>query len=465
MLRILFLIHRYLGMAIGLLMLMWCLSGIVMMYVPYPSLPETERVKALAPIDWNGCCAIVDVPEHVSAFRIEMLGSDPVLRADAVIVDLSFGAALPHGIAAAEAIATAQRYAPRPLVIDVIQRDQWTVSGDFNDTRPFYRVAQHDPGDSILYVSQRDGTAVQMTTARERFWNWFGAIPHWLYFTTLRENGHLWSAALIYLALTGVILTMLGLVIGVVQFARRPEGRWTGYRGLLQWHHVPGLVFGLFAFTWIGSGLLSMNPWGLLEGGGIEAEQRQLSNVPLSKLDVARAVSAFASAHSEGIVQLRYAPLLRRPSFVATYASGVRRRFDAHAAPAPLSDTDWHAIQRTLRLPPLERLDDGDDYYFSHHRDVVTLPVYCAVAADGTRFYFDAVSGELLGKLDGGARGYRWLFEGLHRLDFTAALRTRPLWDIVMLTLLLGPTFVAATGSLLGLRRLARWARLRQPPK
>jgi len=458
--RWLFLVHRYLGIALGLLMLMWCLSGIVMMYVPYPSLPEAERVKALAPIDWNGCCALVDAPQTLSSFRIEMLGDDPVLRTDDATIDLAFGAKLPHSVAAAEAVATARRYAPDATVLDVIERDQWTVSSDFNSARPFYRLSLHDPADTILYISQRDGMAVQRVTVHERFWNWFGAIPHWLYFTPLRQNGRLWSGVMVYLALAGVVLVLLGLAAGIAQFVRRLAGRWSGYRGLLQWHHIPALVFGVFLLSWITSGLLSMNPWGLLEGRGSEAEQQRLSNTPISRIDAGIALSRFVRAHPAGITQLRYAPLLGHPYFIATYTNGTQRRFDAQATPAPLRESDWRAVQQALRLPPLERLAHEDDYYFSHHRDVVRLPVYRSVTPDSTRFYFDAMSGELLGKLDGGARGYRWLHQGLHRLDFTATLRARPLWDIVMLALLLGASFIAATGSLLGIRRLLRRPRL-----
>ncbi len=36
--RILILLHRYLGVALGALMLLWFASGIVMLFVPYPGL-------------------------------------------------------------------------------------------------------------------------------------------------------------------------------------------------------------------------------------------------------------------------------------------------------------------------------------------------------------------------------------------------------------------------------------------
>ena len=56
MIRLIFLLHRYLGIAVGALMVMWCLSGVVMMYVGYPVLEQQRRLDALTPIDWNGCC-------------------------------------------------------------------------------------------------------------------------------------------------------------------------------------------------------------------------------------------------------------------------------------------------------------------------------------------------------------------------------------------------------------------------
>lgn len=51
-------------------------------------------------------------------------------------------------------------------------------------------------------------------------------------------------------------------------------------------------------------------------------------------------------------------------------------------------------------------------------------------------------------------RGYRWWFSALHRGDFAAVVRARPVWDVVVLVLLLGVTVNAVTGTLLGPRRL-----------
>jgi len=71
----------------------------------------------------------------------------------------------------------------------------------------------------------------------------------------------------------------------------------------------------------------------------------------------------------------------------------------------------------------------------------------------GARFRIGVERHELL---DAGSRGYRWWFNGLHRLDFTAWLRARPFWDALMLVLLLGGIGVTATGAYLAFTRIRR---------
>ena len=42
--RTLYLVHRWLGIATCLLVLMWFVSGLVMLYVPFPKLTAEERL-------------------------------------------------------------------------------------------------------------------------------------------------------------------------------------------------------------------------------------------------------------------------------------------------------------------------------------------------------------------------------------------------------------------------------------
>jgi hypothetical protein len=62
----------------------------------------------------------------------------------------------------------------------------------------------------------------------------------------------------------------------------------------------------------------------------------------------------------------------------------------------------------------------------------------------------------LIEALDNTLRQSRWLRTGLHDIDFFAALRARPVWDLVVLLLLGGVTVGCATGAWLGIKRIGR---------
>jgi hypothetical protein len=470
MIRLLILCHRYLGIGVGVLMVSWCISGVVMMYVSYPALDQGTRLAHLAPIEWNGCCTHGDEPggelADVRELDIEMRNGRPVLYLSGVaapirVIDLTTGAALgrvslPQARQVAAAYVEASSNAP--VLRGLIDYDQWTVAGRFNADRPLYRFSLEDAAGTELYVSSSSGQVVQMTTARERFWNWLGAVPHWLYFAQLRRNTAVWSEVLIVTSMIGCFLAVTGLYLGIRQWLRRPDGCCSPYSGLKLWHHLAGLLFGVLTLSWVLSGLLSMNPWGLLEGASAQPEAARLRGRNPSGAELLAALQALTSARPADLVSLRMAPLNGTPYFIATAVDGRRYRLDErgraatlNAAELALASPSSAAAGTTMQLIGRE-----DSYYFSHHGSAVTLPVYRVAAADsaGTLYYIDPVSGELLAKIDGAAKGYRWWHQGLHRLDFFPALRGRPQWDALMLLLMTGVTMVCVTGTCLGYCRL-----------
>ena len=226
--RVLVIFHRYLGIAVGILMLIWFASGIVMMYVGFPRLTEQERISALSPIPWQACCPVANgpIPDDQQFYRvqIENLLGVPVLRLrrpprpDAVI-DLAQGAGIrPFDIAYTQAIALdalARIIGPAAVVsAATIDEDQWTV-GRYRRDRPLHRFTFDDPDRSTIYVSSTSGQIVLRTTSAQRFWNWLGAIPHWFYLTALRSDGPLWSETVIWAAILGTFLTVLRSVNAV----------------------------------------------------------------------------------------------------------------------------------------------------------------------------------------------------------------------------------------------------------
>lgn len=467
--RALLLTHRYLGVAMGLVMTLWCLSGFVMMYRGYPQLSEAARLRGLPSLRLTARPAVLPMAngDQISHFQIEMRADHPVLRWEARSggwrsVDLQTGGPAPASIDPQEALAIAKTYAAGsgvagiPRDIGVIAKDQWTVE-DAKRNGPVHHIRFDDPPATEIYIADRTGKVVQATTRAARIWAWLGAVPHWLYPTVLRQNGVLWANVVIWTSLAGSFLTITGLYVGILRFRRSKSDRWSPYRGWLYWHHLIGLVFGLLTLTWVASGLMTMNPWGLLETP-VEAVQRRVLAGDITGA-VLKAFVAKAPLDGE-YVELKAAPLGGRLFVMAIGRDGRAVRLDGNARVSPLAMAEViGAIRATnpLRIGDFTLLSTEDDYYYSGYDGAVQLPVYRARLADpdATTLYIDAASGQVVRTVDGAARVSRWLRTGLHDWDF-GALRRRPLWDVVVVSLLLGVTAVCALGAWLGLLRMRR---------
>ncbi|MCW8195822.1 peptidase [Proteobacteria bacterium 005FR1] len=472
--RLLFLIHRYLGIGIGLIMAMWCLSGFVMMYMPYPNLSQEAKLAGSPPLDLRACCetgsleglGLVDV----YGFSVEMLSDRPVLRVRASggknpIVDLGTGEVIDGvGPERAELISKSFReqlgLAGDTLRQELVVQDQWTVTRAFDPFRPFYKFSADDPQGTEWYVASTTGEIVQLTTATQRFWNWLGAVPHWLYPTALRQHDQLWSQLVIWLSLAGVFLTIVGLYIGLLRYRKLPSGRRSPYRGVGLWHHYAGLVFGIFVLTWVASGFFSMNPWGMFDFGGGEAARKRLQGVPLYSGEVASLLETLPQRElPRDTVKLEGYTLGGRLYVLAWHGDGKATRLSgADLRPAPL--TDWSELVAAAagRSTVLEAglLSEEDAYYYTGHELQAHLPVYRIVLDNRDRLYLNSTSGELDAYFDESQKLYRWLFSGLHSLDFTGWIRSRPFWDLIVWLLMLGVSAATLTGAYMGVRRLVR---------
>ena len=344
---------------------------------------------------------------------------------------------------------------PPLLSAEEIDEDQWTLNR-YRQEQPIFRFSFGDPDRSVLYVSGASGHVVLRTTAGQRFWNWLGAIPHWLYFESLRTDGLLWSRTVIWTSILGSFLTIVGLYLGIAQLKRGKDRRVSPYRGLFYWHHLAGLVFGVVALAFVASGLVSMNPWGFLDSRGGN-DRARLEGPPPRWADVKASILALR-VRAIAAVNLSLAPYDGRIFWVATGDDGVVNRLDAAGNMAPLSMRDL--IEAAARLGgnasiTQSLMQEGDAYYIGD-RSSARLPVYRVIAndAENTRYYIDPTSGALLERADSNRRWHRWLFGAIHRLDFAAWIRARPVWDAILIALMLGGFAVSATGVYLALRRV-----------
>jgi hypothetical protein len=101
-------------------------------------------------------------------------------------------------------------------------------------------------------------------------------------------------------------------------------------------------------------------------------------------------------------------------------------------------------------------IDRYDAYYYS--RDLLSLPVLRLKLGDveGTWVYIDPAMSRIAAQVTRRERIQRWLYHGLHSLDFPWLYDRRPLWDLVVLTLCLGGTALSAIGAVLAARRVTR---------
>lgn len=479
--RWLYLGHRWLGIVTCLFFAVWFVSGMVMMYVGFPRLTETERRAALPPVAWDRVAlepeaALARVGTEPGALRrldLSMLDDEPVYRIvsrEGRLTTLSaVDGSLVGPVSAERALAVARHHPAtrEPDVLGLIERDQWSVPQRFDPLRPFYLVALGDPADTRLYVSAVTGEIALDTTSRERFWNWLGAVPHWIYFTPLRAQVDLWREVVLWLSGVAVVGALTGAVVGVLRVRLRRRyggGKVTPYRGWMAWHHLGGLVAGATLLTFIASGWLSMNPnrWFSPREPDRAALDRY-QGPPGAPPPLDRAALAAACP---GAVQARFSRLDGQPDVLLACPDGrtlpccgprIGRMEERIAAAAARLIPD-------APPPRIARLETEDLYWYGHHQER-RLPVLRAVFSDPaeTWFHIDPDTGEILNRTDRSNRIYRWLFNGLHSFDFGPLIRNRPAWDLLVIALSLGGLIVSVSGIVVGWRRLGIKMHRRDP--
>ena len=509
--RVLIYTHRWLGIAGCLVFLVWFVSGIVMMYARMPRLTAEERLARLPTLDLthvavspaDAARAIGVVPSRV---RVGMLADRPVYRFDAAgrwsTVYADSGERLPP-LTDDEALALVRRLVPEHAasmrVVDRLDSpDQWTLDGGMPRFLPMHRVALGDAEGTVAYTADGLGDLVMKTNARGRFWGFTGAVLHWTYFTPFRMQREIWRYSIIYAALIGCVMCLSGLAIGIWRFSpsqrfrlkRQPSH--SPYAGLMWWHHYAGLIFGLFTFTWALSGALSLTPWdwtpytdptetqqaaarggslqlGLVDIASLRAVRATLSNErPIKELEILQ-FQGRPMAMAYRAPSLEEARLVKNPDITAQFSpqlaldhrlawlddpsttfnrlpSAAINRVAAAAMPGvPVRESDW--------------LDSYDAYYYDRYRSK-PLPVLRVRYndSDSTWLYLDPQNGMVSMRQTTRTRVNRWLYNGLHSLDFPFLYYRRPVWDIVLVVLSLGGIGLSMTTMWPAIRRLRRHA-------
>ena len=498
--RSLIFVHRWLGVALSVIFLLWFASGIVMMYWSYPEVTADDRLQRAPVLDpttvrisAEQAYAALGRDDNPRTVCLNSFDGRPVYRFDGGCD--SDGAAMVYaddGTVPRVDAATIDRAAAawtgvrvsEAVKESVDEDDQWTV-GSLRSVRPLYKYSW--PDGQQLYVNGNTAEVVQYTTTASRFWAYLGAIPHWFYFTPLRKHPPEWFSFVVWSSLIGTLVALMGVVIAVWMYSPHKRYRYAGvptgvpYRGWKRWHMITGLFFGVVTTTWAFSGLLSMGPFPIMSAlteltvrsepprgaagdpgvPDLEAVLRGGGELSFASYAARPVRAAVASVREFGVKELEYASFAGNSFYLASNGRRDTRVIPVNGAPAPSFAIDdvMRVVREAARgsLAELSVIHEYDAYYLDRRR-ARPLPVVYARLNDaaGTRYYIDPRTARVVGTYDAREWVSRWLYHGLHSLDFPWLYNYRPLWDIVVLTLMVGGTTICVTSVVLTWRVVAR---------
>jgi hypothetical protein len=515
--RWLFLVHRWLGIPLCLVMALWFLSGMVMLYVGYPKLTTEERHQGLAPLQTSGCCVPLAVAWQAAALddtaqvpAAAFMAASPASAASAAprhgnrqpgtwAWRLANVAGEPHylftnggqpavavqarsgqrvtAVDATAALASARHFAPGPQARHrgLVTEDAWTHSRALDGYRPLHVVAlDGDAAGRWLYVSSRTGEVVRDASFTERSWGWVGAWLHWLYMFRGNAFSPWYADIVIWLSIAGTVAALSGMVVGLMRWRWRGayrSGRKTPYPGrAARWHHWLGMAGGLLAITWVFSGLMSMNPWKVFDPPGPKLDRVAYAGGPLRAADAPAADVVLKALQQQGHTALELDwQRLGGVAQVVAQGPGGPWVVDADGLqPDGVPEARWREAANRLmpgaKLVEAIRLSQFDTHYYAREAHTMSghrerpLPVWRLRFddANATWLTIDPRTGALLQISDSHRRADRWLFAFLHSFDLPALLASRPAWDVGMLGFSLAGLGLSLTAVVTGWRRLRR---------
>jgi hypothetical protein len=460
------LIHRYLGIAVSLLFVMWFVSGIAMIFARgMPSLTTDVRFQRLPKIDF----AKVNVtpseavekaqlgrpPARATmlmvmgrpAYRFTSRGTVTVFADDGEVLET---------VGEREAISIARAFMSLPDAMlqyrgEQLEPDQWTL--EERQLLPAHKVFVNDSAKTELYISESTAEVALLTTRATRALAYVAAIPHWMYFAPLRQNGPVWRQVVLWTSGVGVVLTLLGVVLAFTQYR-------TQYAGLMRWHYVTGAVLGVFALMWVFSGLLSMEPFFWASGG--ETGNRISQTLRGGSLDLSQFPKP--SFSSTGIKEVDFLRIQGDPYYLLRDGPTEPVLFSADSMQERWEPfTPESLVDRIKQATPGETMIDSsllttyDGYYHPSERKP-PLPVLRVKFADpnATWFYIDPRLSQVVASFTRRERLQRWIYHGLHSFDFNFWYYNGPVWRTVMVALNAGGAALSLIGVLIAIKRIKR---------
>ena len=213
--------------------------------------------------------------------------------------------------------------------------------------------------------------------------------------------------------------------------------------------------------SWIISGFLSINPFGILESRSFHQEYYLNSESGLNKENISTLIKSIKENDlPKNTVKIYLSKINNNPYALTISDDLERNRLNIETlekSDLQIDDLKLVAtsIKNNINIENQGWLLNEDYFYYSHHNDR-QFPVYKIEYSDGEIIYLDYQTAKINLIVDHNRKMYRWLFSGLHRFDFFKDIRRRRIWDIIMLPIQISLLLFAFTGIILAIKSFRR---------
>lgn len=479
----LFGLHRIAGTIIALFFLMWFISGLVLVYHSFPRVDKTvqyEKMEMLPSSLPDIADYLGQIPDsskirkiNVRQFQGQTLFS--VATNDSTYTFCTDTLQPVKPVTFDYIVQVARDWVNAPILkVDTLhKREQWIMYSRYVREMPVYKFYFDDKDKHQLYIAARSGEVLQFTSSTQRFWAWVGYIPHTFYIPFLRQNTDAWTNTLTVAGIIGMLAGLTGLYVGITAIYRRYKQKRTleiPYRKRwYRWHHILGLILGIFIVTWGLSGALSLQRiprWIInIEGDySVSPEKLRGKTFPLNnyKLDYRQLKKAYPD-----LKQVEWTYYGDLPVY-DIIAGNQNLMIDASLPEVTNLFLSEETIARAIRKMHgddvafhISMIDRYDEYYLSID-NTRPLPVYKVDVDNYDRsvYYIDPTTGNHK-YLNTNRRVKKWLFSAFHYLDIRWLVERHTLWTIALWTLCLGGALLSFTGVWLGVKYIYRKLRRR----
>lgn len=475
--RYTFSLHRIAGTVIALFFFMWFVSGLILIYHPYPRLSDSKvyAMKETLPDSLPGIHQYVErMPGTVRNIRVRQFQGQTLVElktkdSTGLFCADTLQAVKPVTYAAIEQIARRWVDAPVRRVDTLYERTQWILYSRYERELPIYRFYFDDAEKHELFIASRTGEVQQLTDASQRLWAWLGAIPHKFYLPFIRKDVSIWKTSITVGGFLCLAASLTGFYLGIYLLLKRyrKKKQWeVPYKRFwYRWHFVIGLVFGIALIAWSVSGVLSMQRvprWIVpMQGNYFFSYSKMWGKQPLPvtayRLDYRKLKEAYPELKEVSWTHYGEIPVYAivegdNERLIDASAEDVRELFIPEATIVEgLKRLHGDSVQFSISL-----IDRYDNYYLDRDRSL-PLPVYKVEVddADGTLYYISPETGYVR-FLNHNKMVRKWLFSGIHYLNIQWLIERPVLWTIaIWLVCIVGAGF-SLTGVWLGVRYIRR---------